>query len=193
MTTFVLHGGETTKPHPENDRFFRCFTEFVEKEEVKILLCYFTKPEDDWETRMEAERKRIEAQTSKKVLLTIAKDPADLLEKMDAYDVLYVAGGNAEPIESMLPLLEGLKEKLEGKVYLGSSMGAFIVSSQYSLSFPTNTSIEVHYGLGLLPISTLCHWNIEKLREKKVAMLKEAAPQTPILTLDECKLTVLIM
>jgi peptidase E len=193
MTTiYILHGGETTKDTPDNEIFFKYFTHFVQKDKVSILMCYFTKKKEIWDTRLETDRQKIEKQTTKKVSLTLAKDPEDLLKKLDSHDVLYVAGGEAELIESYLPLLKTLKKKLKGKVYLGSSMGAFIVSSQYVLSFEKQDTNEVHYGLGLLPISTLCHWDIEKKKEEKVHLLKQAAPDNPILTLNECKLAVFI-
>lgn len=144
------------------------------------------------DTRLETDRNKIEAQTTKKVHLSIANDPENLLRKMDSCDVLYVAGGDAKPIESCLPLLYSLKEKLNGKVYIGCSMGAFIASSQYVLSFPEKEPLEVHNGLDLLPISTLCHWDIEKKKEEKIQLLKQAAPQNPILTLNECKFTMFI-
>jgi hypothetical protein len=71
-------------------------------------------------------------------------------------------------------------------------MGAFIVSSQYVLTFEKQDTSEVHYGLGLLPISTLCHWDIEKKKEEKVHLLKQAAPDRPILTLNECKFAMFV-
>jgi peptidase E len=191
-TTFILHGGETTRDTSDNKLFFKYFTHFVEKDEINILMCYFTKDKKIWDTRLETDREKIESQTTKKVILTLAETPKDLLMKLDSADVLYVAGGDPEPIESYLPQLKDLKDKLKGKVYLGCSMGAFIVSSQYVLSFEKQDISEVHHGLGLLPISTLCHWDIEKKKEEKIKLLKQAAPDSPILTLNECKLTVFI-
>jgi peptidase E len=189
MTTYILHGGETSRNNAENELLFKCFTNFVEKDEVKILMCYFAKDKKIWNTRLETDRNKIEAQTNKKVHLSIAKNPEDLMTKMNSYDVLYVAGGDAKPVESCLPLLHSLKEKLNGKVYIGSSMGAFIASSQYVLSFSEHEPLEVHNGLGFLPISTLCHWDIEKRKEEKIQLLKQSVPQNPILILNECKFT----
>ena len=192
MTTYILHGGETSRDDPENEQFFACFTKYVEKNEVKILMCYFTKEKEIWEKRLESDRKKIAKHTTKKVTLSLANDPEDLLEKLNTHDVLYVAGGNAQPLESYLPLFGSFKEKLKDKVYLGCSMGAFIVSSQYVLTFDDQENSTVHKGLGLLPFSTLCHWNIEKKKEEKVGLLKEAAPNSPILLLEECKFTTII-
>ena len=122
--------------------------------------------------------------TDKKVEFCIPKTPQDLLEKLDEYDVLYVAGGSAEPIEALYPDLEELKSKLVEKIYLGSSMGAFMACSNYVLSFDEQDTLNVHKGLGWLPINCLVHWDVEPNKEKKLALLKNAS-QLPIITLDE--------
>jgi peptidase E len=191
-TTYILHGGETSKDTPDNNLFFKYFTQFVEKDEVRILMCYFTKEKEIWDSRLESDRDKIARQTSKKIFLTLAEDPNDLINKLDDHDVLYVAGGNPEPLESNLSLFKEFKNKLAGKVYLGCSMGAFIVSSHYVLTFDPQQPSKVHHGLGLLPINTLCHFDIEEEKELKVSLLEKEAPQLPILTLNECKSVVFI-
>lgn len=192
MTTFMLHGGETSRENPNNEIFFKYFTHFVEKQEVKILMCYFAKDKNIWETRLESDRNKIAKQTSKKISLLLAENPKDLLNKLDSCDVLYVAGGDPEPLESYLPSLITLTEKLKGKIYLGCSMGAFIVSEYYVLSFEKQETSEVHKGLGLLPINTLCHFDIENKKELKINLLKQKAPELPILTLNECQNVIFI-
>ncbi len=191
-TTYILHGGETSRNTPDNDLFFKYFTHFVDKDEVRILMCYFAKEKNIWDSRLESDKNKIARQTTKKVSVSLAQNADDLLEKMDSTDVLYVAGGDAEAIEAYLPALKNLQEKIRGKVYLGCSMGAFIISSHYVLSFEKQAESEVHHGLGLLPISTLCHWDIEKKKELKVGLLRKAASDKPILALDECKLSLFI-
>ncbi|MEK7571532.1 MAG: Type 1 glutamine amidotransferase-like domain-containing protein [Patescibacteria group bacterium] len=191
-TTYILHGGETSRDTPNNENFFKYFTHFVEKDTVTILMCYFSKEKDTWNTRLELDRKRIAKQTTKNIVLSLAKDPEDLLKKLEMSDVLYVAGGDAKLIEPLVSQLKSLKEKIKGKVYIGCSMGAFIISDQYVLSFDEEEPNKVHRGLGLLPISTLCHWDKENNKEEKVNLLKRAAPESPILTLDECTFSIFI-
>src|SRR5664279_489227 len=159
-TTYILHGGDTTRDTPDNELFFKYFTHFVEKDNVNILMCYFSKEKETWETRLESDRNKITKQTTNKISLSLAKDPVDLLKKLEVHDVLYVAGGQSELIEPLLPQLKNLKEKINGKVFIGCSMGAFIASDHYVLSFDKQETNSAHHGLGLLPISTLCHWNI---------------------------------
>lgn len=192
-TTYILHGGNTKMDHPENTNFFRCFTQYVDKDEVHILFCYFAREKTEWETLYEQTTQKILENTTKSCTFTVAKDPEDLLRQLDSHDVLYVIGGEAENIEPHLPQLKTLGEKLKGKVYLGSSMGAFIVTENYILSFPRQEDKTVHHGLGLVPVSSLCHWNIEKDKSLKKEKLHTAAPQTPILLLDEARYTIFAM
>lgn len=49
MTTFLLHGGETSISNESNQRFFDSFTTLVGKSTVNILLCYFARPQAEWE------------------------------------------------------------------------------------------------------------------------------------------------
>lgn len=191
-TTYILHGGATKKDNLDNELFFKYFTEFVEKDSVKILMCYFAREKEEWDGLLESAKTKISNEITKQVSLTIANDPEDLLNKLQTHDVLYVDGGEAEFIEPLLPQLAGLKHAIKGKVYIGSSMGAFIVSSQYVLSFDSQDTLSSHRGLGLLPFNTLCHWNVEKKKEEKITLLKKSSPDFPILTLDEGKMAMFV-
>jgi hypothetical protein len=47
MTTkYLLHGGETSRDAPENELLFKNFTDLVEKDSARILMCYFSKERD---------------------------------------------------------------------------------------------------------------------------------------------------
>ena len=182
----ILHGGATSTNSPDNDKFFSYFTSLVDKNEIKIMMCYFAREENRWNTLLERDTPKVMKNTGKKVEFHIPKNPKDLLDKLDDYDVLYVAGGTAKPIEALYPDLEELRDKLEGKIYLGSSMGAFMVSSNYVLSVDEQDTLSVHKGLGLLPINCLVHWDVEPNKDKKIEMIKSSS-DLPLMTLDECE------
>ncbi len=192
MTKYVLHGGRTSIDSKDNDLFFQQFTSLVDKSEVKILLCYWAREKERQEEIFQRDKLSILAQTNKKVVLHMVGDVKDLFAKLPDYDVLYVAGGEAEFIEPYLPKLGGLKKALEGKVFLGSSMGAFITSRYYVLSFDAQDDKSVHRGLGLIPFNTLCHWNAEDKKKQKIKLLQDKDPKTPILLLDEAKFSTII-
>lgn len=184
MTTFLLHGGRTSKQHEDNDFFFLQFTQLVNKDEVTILLCYFSREHSTWDALIERDSANIRKNTSKKITILVAENPGDLFKKLQRSDVLYVAGGDSELIEVLYPELTDLKNKLDGKIYAGSSMGVFLASESYVLSLEDQDENTVHKGIGLLPIQTLCHWNIEKNKRKKIDLLKENSVK-PIIVLNE--------
>jgi peptidase E len=193
MTTYILHGGMTSKETGDNKEFFRTFTDIVKKDKVSILLCYFAQPKSNWDKKFQRDKESIEKQTTKQITLSIAEDEDDLLKKIAFHDVIYVAGGSDELIEPTLANLHDLGKFLEDKIYIGSSMGAFIVSANYVLSFDADQDISrPHKGLGLLPINTLCHWNVETKKEYKVSLLKKVAPDKPIVVINEYAYTTII-
>ncbi len=191
-TTFVLYGGKTSIDSPQNDEFFKTSIDLVHRENIHIVLCYWARPKEQWEALAKRDRPKITKQTSKRVTFSTAQDVEDLFIKLEQADVLYVAGGKAKLIEPFYPKLSQLKLKLKGKVYLGSSIGTFIVSTHYVLSHANQDENTVHHGLGILPISTLCHWNVEKKKQFKIDLLRQAAPEFPIILLDEQKFVKII-
>ena len=184
-TTYILHGGKTSSDHPDNRRFFERFTQEVDISRVKILLCYWPRDKKHWGELLERDSEIIEKGTDKNVDFDIAEDSKDLLQKLPDYDVLYVAGGKAEPLESQYPLLSTLAEALQGKVFAGTSMGVFMVCESYVHSYGDSQDV-VQKGLGMLPLQNLCHWDTEKDKESKLNLLRSHS-NTPIMTLDEHK------
>lgn len=184
MITFLLHGGRASISHPGNDKFFAEFTKLVNKDSVTILLCYFSRERSTWEALIEQDTNSIKKNTKKNIEILVAENPEDLFNKLEESDVLYVAGGDAELIEDLYKQLTDLKIKLNDRVYAGSSMGAFLASESYVLSMSTQEENEVHKGTGLLPIQTLCHWDVEDKKEKKIKLLKDYSDM-PIIVLNE--------
>ncbi len=190
MTTYILHGGKTSKANSQNEKFFGKFTELVDKKEITILLCYFARAKEKWEALIERDTNSIKNNTIKKVDILIAENPDDLFHKIDKADVLYVAGGEAELIEPFYKDLIGLEKKLKDKVCAGSSMGAFFISEQYVLSLDSQDTNTVRKGLGLLPIQLLCHWDIETEKERKLGLLTSNS-NLPVLVLNEFEFVVI--
>jgi len=185
MTTYVLHGGQTKIKSEDNEQFYGHFTDLVLKDRVKILLCYWAREKDNWVELFEKDKLFIKAQTKKKVDVILIDTIESLRNGLKDADVLYVSGGEENLLRPYMSQLGFLKDALKDKVYLGSSMGAFMVSTYYVLSFTSQDVGKVYSGLGLIPYNSLCHWNVEKYKNKKIAMLKEKNSQTPILLIEE--------
>lgn len=187
-TKVVLHGGATSKNLPTNDKFFAKFTSIVDKEEVKIAMVYFARARETWDQVFARDKSRIVSQTTKKVIFTLPETPQDLLEMMSDQDVIYIAGGEAPNIEPLYPELSELKNLLDEKVYLGSSMGAFMAAQNYILSFDAEDTTTIHQGIGLLDINILAHWDVEPNKEQKLSLLIKGS-NFPIITLAEGEFT----
>lgn len=190
MTTYLLHGGQTSNKNERNEKFFSYFTQCVDSDSVTVLLCYFSRAREQWEAKIQQDSQSILANTNKKVTILVAQDPQDLLEKLPDSDVLYVAGGDAEPIEKLYSKMAPMKDMLDGKVFAGSSMGAFVASESYVLSMSDQEENTVHEGLGLLPIQSLCHWDVEKRKEQKLKLLSDYS-KSPVVVLNEFETVVL--
>lgn len=187
MTTYILHGGRYKVESPDNDYFFKQFTAHVPKEKVTILMCYWARPKTNWGSLFERDKERIAKHTTKKVDVHIVDSADTLRALLPEADVLFVSGGEEELLRPYMSSLGYLKNMLKGKVFIGSSMGTFLASKNYVLSLSTQNENTVYEGLGLIPYNTLCHFNIEKNKEKKIALLKNKDPHTPILCIDEGK------
>jgi peptidase E len=185
MTTYILHGGKTSDTSSKNDPFFSEFTSNVEKGEVNILMCYWSRPKQNWHELFQRDSTKVIKQSSKITNFHIVENPSDLFNQLPSFDVLYVAGGDAEPIEKYYSNLTNLKNALENKVYIGSSMGAFLASTSYVLSLSDQNEHEVHQEVGLLPFNCLCHWDTEVDKNQKLKLFQSQAPQLPTLTLNE--------
>lgn len=183
-TTFILHGGNTSTDSLDNANFYSYFTNQVEKGKVKILVCPWARERSTWEEKLEKHRSRIADNTDKSFDLVVAEDPSDLLAKLDDCDVLYIDGGASESIRPIYETINELKDKVKGKVVIGSSMGAFVICSYFVLSFDEQDTDTVYEGLRLLPLNFLAHWNMEEEKDKKIALIKSKSA-LPILTLNE--------
>ncbi|MEI8232842.1 MAG: Type 1 glutamine amidotransferase-like domain-containing protein, partial [bacterium] len=134
MTAIILHGGATKLQKPSNDEFFSLFTSLVDKQAVSIAMVYWARDRETWNDVFNRDKPRILSQTSKTIHFDVPETPELLLQKMSTLDVVFVAGGEAPNIEPLYSRLGGLKDALKGKVYIGSSMGAYMASANYVLS-----------------------------------------------------------
>lgn len=184
MTTYILHGGATSTENEQNDNFFKQFTAHIDKDEVRILLCYWARSEEERSEILKRDKNKILKNSKKKIIFEVAQDPDDLFKKLKTCDVMYVVGGDPKLIEPYYKHLKKLKKALDGKIYLGSSMGAFLTSISYVVSSSKYKRDFVQSGVGLLPIQLLCHWDVEKKKELKRNLLLKNSNQ-PILTLNE--------
>lgn len=193
MTTYILHGGNIRIDSENNRLLYRQFTSLVPKNCVKILMCYFAHDVSRWPQQFEKDRINILANSTKQVEIHIADTIKTLQERIDEADVIYFSHGKEENLRPYVQELSFLKERLENKIYIGSSMGAFLAAKHYVLSLPDQDENVVNEGLGLVPYNILCHWNVEINKGKKMNMLNEKDPQTSLLFIEEEKFEKLVV
>jgi len=193
MTTYILHGGKYKIESANNELFFKQFTDLVQKDNVKILLCYWAREKKTWNELFENDKAKILKQSTKKAEINIVGTIESLAIQLKEADVLYFSGGEEEFLRPFISQLGFLKVALHNKIFIGSSMGSFLAAKHYVLSLSDQKEDEVYEGLGLVPYNILCHWNVEKNKEIKINMLKEKDAQTPLLLIEEEKFEKLII
>lgn len=193
MTTYILHGGQSKTESVNNELFFKQFTDLVKKDTVKILLCYFARDKKSWNKLFENDKAKILKQSTKNATINIVDSLESLTAQLKEANVIYFSGGEEEFLRPYMEKLHFLKEALQNKIFIGSSMGAFLAAKRYVLSLSDQNEDAVYDGLGLVPYNILCHWNVEKNKEIKINMLREKDPQTPLLLIEEEKFEKLII
>lgn len=193
MTTYILHGGRTKIESANNELFFKQFTDLVQKDNVKILLCYFAREKKLWNELFENDKAKIFKQSTKKAEINIMDTVELLMKQLQEADVLYFSAGEEEFLRPYMAQLNFLKDALHNKIFIGSSMGSFLAAKNYVLSLGDQNEDTVYEGLGLIPYNILCHWNVEKNKEIKINMLKEKDPQIPLLLIEEEKFEKLLV
>lgn len=187
MTTYILHGGNSSAENEANSTFFGEFTKSNSKDEVSILLCYWAREKGEWDSLSVRDGRKIKINAiDKKVNISVAQNADDLVQKIKYSDVLYIAGGTFSKLKKEISEIENFKSLIKDKVIIGSSAGAFLTAKQSLNSFDEQET-DINIGLGLLPISILCHWDIENKKEEKLKKLQNYDPKSPIIVLNEAE------
>lgn len=154
MTKFILHGGATTVENDLNKSFFKKVVEDAPRDGT-VLLVYFAREEKNWKKLQEQDEKSLrEAAGNKSLRFSVATEEK-FADQIDQSDVIYMRGGSTEKLIASIEKLQDFSARIQGKVVVGSSAGAYILSKFYY----SNTDKTVHEGLAILPIFTICHYD----------------------------------
>jgi peptidase E len=150
-TTYILAGGEDLKVPGYGERI--CKEMLNHADRPKILSCFFSAPEAEWETKYQRWKSFFANYLGNFTLDYAKKDT--FLKQVDAADVIYLHGGDTKLLLDSLPPVDTLKERFKGKLVIGSSAGANVLATNYwssSRAVPNrglglvNANIMVHYG-----------------------------------------------
>ena len=186
MTKYILHGGYTRIKNKFNEKFFKeILLDF--KKSTHVLLVLFARPDSEWSALEKREKDHLaKSRPDLKLVFETANDKTDILERQIKYaDVIYILGGENEPLQKQLRRVNYLKSLLKGKVVVGSSAGAYAFSKYYY----SHEDKGIFEGLGILPIKVLAHYTPRL--GKKLEELKAHKENLKTYALEETKHTVL--
>jgi peptidase E len=153
-TTFFVHGGQARTVNYQNDLFY---SEILKgfSGMVKVLLVEFASDPDKIQKHITQDSAQfLKNAKSKKILFEIA-DPNKLEGQIKDTDIVYLSGAKTSNLLNALSKIPQFKSWIEGKVVVGESAGAKVLSTYcYSKSAGGITKC-----LGILPIKLMCHYD----------------------------------
>ncbi len=186
MTTFILHGGHTSKPAERNDQLY---SEIMKKipDNGKILFIYFAQNQTKWPEFLEQNKKSFKKTKIQKNLEFAIATPEknQLTKEIASADCIYLCGGRDSALKERMAEVKDLKKLIQGKIIMGCSAGANI----FSKYFYRNSKKRIEKGLGILPIKIFCHYNENK--KEQLEQLKIHEEKLPIYTIPEIDFIIL--
>ena len=151
QTTYILHGGATSRPCEWNDRFFKKIVEGLPSG-ATVLVVYFAVTEDRWPSLLDQDRERFERFANQAICVELAQKDTFMKQVREA-DAIYLRGGHTPRLLEEVKKHPGFVDAIKGKVIAGSSAGVYILSTYYH----STDQGGVFAGLGVLPIRSITH------------------------------------
>jgi len=162
-TKFILHGGYSGRTNPENDIFFKEILKDT-PEQVNVLLVYFAKEQIKYERMVNEDTLQFKGNGKDKKFNFEIATIENFSGQIKKADIIYLHGGETLKLLETLKGYPDLAESLTGKIVVGESAGAYVLST----CFYSKTEGGLLKGLGFVPVKTICHYigeNKEKLNE----------------------------
>lgn len=150
-TKFVLHGGNISDSPDKGKGLFSELTKGLD--DPKVLLCYFSRAREDWESDFDYHSQIINSFWDKKPKLGMAM-PDVFEEQLKKSDIVMFYGGDDELITHWARKIRYFAESLKGKIIGGSSAGADLFVKKYW----TGDWREVRDGIGLVDANIMTHY-----------------------------------
>lgn len=167
MAKYILHGGRTREKNDLNDAFFKEMLQGLDSP-VKILLIYFAGEESEYLEKLRQEKENFLRNAEGKELKFEIANEKNFIPQIEKSDVIYMRGGPTFKLLDAIKKYPEFSESIKNKVVMGSSAGAYILSKYF---YHRDEPVGIFEGLGILPISTHCHYKgdkgIVKLLEEK--------------------------
>jgi peptidase E len=188
-TTVILHGGNSGKKCDDNDKFFYEIISSTDSDVVRVLCIYFARPEHRWEDSYAEDQSiflNLAIDTGREIETKMASYNMDeLRDNIKHADVIFINGGLRGHLKETLEQPGNFPELIAGKVLVGISAGANILSKYYY----STVADEIREGIGLLPIKLITHY--DKGMDEQINRLTNYGKELPILKIPEEKYIVI--
>lgn len=151
MTTYILAGGNDRATEGYGKRLADELTQHCSH--PNILSCFFSAPEQEWPAK-HAEWKKWFARNFTNGFSYSYAEKDTFLRQIDRADVIYLHGGNTQLLFDTFPSVEDFVRHVKGKIVVGGSAGANILSKKYWSS----TRAVPCKGLGILDVNIMVHY-----------------------------------
>ncbi|MCA3244193.1 MAG: Type 1 glutamine amidotransferase-like domain-containing protein [Alphaproteobacteria bacterium] len=180
MTTFLLHGGLTSKQCSNNRDFYVEMASRVKKNGI-WLGCYFASDETRKKKKFLSDKRKILRSVKHKIECIFA-EPQKFEQQLAKADMIYFAGGTTLKLMDELKRYKNLKNLLQQcNVVAGSSAGMNILGKEWLGKSSQGK------GLGLLPMSMVVHYGAPEYANQH----KNITLPAPILKLRETQFVVI--
>ncbi|MDR2337491.1 MAG: Type 1 glutamine amidotransferase-like domain-containing protein [Deltaproteobacteria bacterium] len=142
------------KKTPDNgSAFYRAI--IGDRKTANVLICCFAMPFDKWQTGFEDDKRQITLFNDRVSLFFDNADLNNFIKQVAWANVIVFRGGSTKDLINRLAKVNGWQVNLSGKTIVGSSAGAYMLSSNYVV---TDVTPQLAQGLGLLPIVIATHY-----------------------------------
>lgn len=192
MTKFVLLGGYAHKAPDEGRSFYQ---ELVKdfSGNVRVLMCYFARPEDQWKKTFDEDSAVFQAHVPDRAIRFTLATVGGFKDQLQVADIIYFKGGETLDLEKALNANPGWEKLLSGKTVAGTSAGAEILAT---LSYNLDHS-RLMPGYGLVPVSVLPHYDSDyapNIRWDQIVLgLRKEAPERELVLLREGEFRVFLL
>ena len=150
-TIFILAGGNDRTSQGFGKRLSQEIAKYVDR--PRILSCFFSPPQKDWGERARDWKLWLADHFLQPFTYEYARYDA-LLDQIDDADVIFFHGGDTQLLLKTLPATRELKNHLAGKIVIGSSAGANMLST----CFWSSTRGVFDTGRGILHMNIMVHY-----------------------------------
>lgn len=183
MTTFIFHGGFPKEVKAFDNALFEALQNEV-PDKGTVLLVYFAKAVELHQELYAEHLPYLQAAAKGKKIKYLLADEENFMEQLKQADAIYLAGGDGILMREKFSRYPGFSGAIKGKIVLGSSAGANVLSKY----FYSSKGLRVFKGAGIVPVLVRAHDNGD---QKVYEELQSKCPDCQLVALKELEMKTL--